>query len=96
MSFKLFSGSSNTSLSNSIAKNLGISLSKIDLKHYVSAIEEIIKHCYENNDVMSWHMQLNQIYGTANFSYNQMAESSTVEQYAVRNLQISDLFFTTT
>lgn len=70
--------------------------SKIDLKHYVSAIEEIIKHCYENNDVMSWHMQLNQIYGTANFSYNQMSESSTVEQYAVRNLQLSDLFFTTT
>ena len=34
MSFKLFSGSSNTSLSNSIAKNLGISLSKIDLKHF--------------------------------------------------------------
>ena len=34
MSFKLFSGSSNLDLSINIAKNLGVNLSKIDLKHF--------------------------------------------------------------
>ena len=69
---------------------------KIQLKYYTEALTELIQHCYENNDIMSFHMQLNQIYGTANFSYNQMAENSTVEQYAIRNLETSDLFFTAT
>ena len=41
-------------------------------------------------------MQLNAIYGTANFSYNQMAENSTVQQWGLKNLRTSDLFFTAT
>lgn len=70
--------------------------SKIDFKMYVEAVKEVIEHCYENNDVMSLHMQLNQIYGTANFSYDQMAEASTITQLSIRDLETSDLFFTAT
>lgn len=68
----------------------------IDINTYKDAVEDIIKNCYKNTDVMSWHMQLNAIYGTANFSYDQMAEASKVNQYGLRNLQISDFYFTAT
>lgn len=67
-----------------------------DTKYYVEALTEIIRDCYKNTDVLSWHMQLNAIYGTANFSYDQMAEASKVNQYGIKNLAASDLYFTTT
>lgn len=70
--------------------------SKIDIKYYKEAVEEVIQNAYKNTDVMSWHMQLNQLYGTANFSYNQMAEASKVNQYGLKNLTTSDVFFTAT
>lgn len=41
-------------------------------------------------------MQLNAIYGTANFSYDQMAKNSTIQQFGLKNFQMSDLFFTAT
>ena len=69
---------------------------KIKLSDYTEALTEVIEKCYENTDVMSWHMQLNAIFGTANFSYNQMAENSTVQQFGIKNFKLSDLFFTAT
>lgn len=41
-------------------------------------------------------MQLNAIYGTSNFSYDQIAENQTVNQWGIKNLTASDLFFTAT
>lgn len=41
-------------------------------------------------------MQLNAIFGTANFSYDQLAKNHTVQQWGLKNFQISDLFFTAT
>ena len=69
---------------------------KIDLKYYKEALYEVIRDCYKNNNVMSFHMQLNQIFGTAGFSYDQMAEASTISQLAIKDLDASDLFFTAT
>ena len=69
---------------------------KISLPAYREALWEVMSNCYKNTDVMSWHMQLNAIYGTANFSYNQMAENSTIQQWGLKNLDASDLFFTAT
>lgn len=70
--------------------------SKISVPAYKEALWEVVSNCYKNADVMSWHMQLNAIYGTANFSYNQIAENSTIQQWGLKNLNTSDLFFTAT
>ena len=68
----------------------------IKLSDYTEALAEIIENCYKNSDVLSWHMQLNAIFGTANFSYDQMPKNSTIQQWGLKNLDSSDLFFTAT
>lgn len=69
---------------------------RIKVEDYTSAINEIIAHCHDNADVMSLHMQLNAIYGTANFSYGQLAKNSTITKLGYKNFELSDLFFTAT
>lgn len=71
-------------------------LTLIKVSDYKDALNELMANAYKNTDVMSFHMQLNQLFGTANFSYNQMAEASKIMQVAVKDFQLSDLYFTST
>jgi len=69
---------------------------RIKVSDYTDALAEIVESCYKNSDVMSWHRQLNAIYQTANFSYDQMARNSTITNLGIKNFEASDLFFTAT
>ena len=69
---------------------------RINVDDYVAALNDIIVNCYKNADVMSFHRQLNAIFGTANFSSNEMAENSVVKKLGIKNFELSDLFFTAT
>lgn len=68
----------------------------INKKDYMDALNELIANCYKNGDVMTFHMQLNALYGTANFSYDQMADSQKIMQNTLKDTDLNDLYFTST
>ena len=82
-------GYEKTKLSPSLQKRIKVS-------DYTEALGEIAANCFKNASIMSWHMQLNAIYQTASFSYDQMARNSTITQLGIKNFQMSDLYFTAT
>ena len=82
-------GYEKTHLSPSLRKRIKVS-------DYTEALAEVAANCFKNKSVMSWHMQLNAIYQTANFSYDQMARNSTIRELGIKNFKMSDLYFTAT